>query len=60
VKQTNADIVSVLRRESEVLARIQDSFHDTIRSRLQNGEKAIQITSFFEELPVLGVGIVGS
>jgi pimeloyl-ACP methyl ester carboxylesterase len=43
IKQTNTEIVAVLRRESELLARIQDSFH---------------ITCFFEELPLPGVGQV--
>ena len=38
VKQTNPDILTVLKRDSEVLARIQDSFHTMIRARNQGGQ----------------------
>lgn len=31
LKQTNPDILAVLKRDSEALARIQDSFHTMIR-----------------------------
>ncbi|KAI8168729.1 hypothetical protein K4K49_012692 [Colletotrichum sp. SAR 10_70] len=58
IKQTNADIVQVLRRDSEVLARIQDSFHTMIQSRTKQGLSAIEITCFYEELPMRGVGLV--
>jgi hypothetical protein len=58
VKQTNSQIVTVLKSDSEVLARIQDSFHTMIRARDQDGFPPIQITCFFEELPLLGVGVV--
>jgi len=51
-------MLTVLDRESEVLARIQDQFHAMIRSRNDDGYDSIQITCFYEELPVLGVGVV--
>ncbi|KAM7208426.1 sesB-related regulatory, partial [Rhypophila decipiens] len=58
VKQTNSNIVEVLRRDSEVLARIQDSFHTMIMARSKEGLPPIEITCFYEELPLPGVGFV--
>lgn len=58
LKQTNSEIVAVLKRDSEVLARIQDSFHAMIRSRSKDGLRSIEITCFYEELPLPGVGVV--
>ncbi|KAE8142283.1 hypothetical protein BDV38DRAFT_295081 [Aspergillus pseudotamarii] len=55
VKQTNSEIVNVLKRDSEVLARIQDGFHTMVRSV---GPPPIEVTCFYEEVPVLGVGLV--
>ncbi|KAB8218529.1 hypothetical protein BDV33DRAFT_192643 [Aspergillus novoparasiticus] len=55
VKQTNSEIVNVLKRDSEVLARIQDGFHTMVRSV---GPPPIEVTCFYEMLPVLGVGLV--
>ncbi|KAF4893329.1 Protein SERAC1 [Colletotrichum fructicola] len=57
-KQTNKSIVKTLRRDSEVLARIQDSFHTIIQSRNRDTNTSIEITCFFEELPIPGVGLV--
>jgi hypothetical protein len=59
VKQTNTEIVAVLRRESEVLARIQEGFHTMVKARSREGQGQIDITCFFEELPLPGVGQVG-
>lgn len=58
IKQTNSDILRVLTQKSEVLARIQDSFFALIRSRMQENLPPIEITCFFEELPLVGLGIV--
>ncbi|KAI9778733.1 MAG: hypothetical protein M1839_007964, partial [Geoglossum umbratile] len=58
LKQTNSEIVAVLRRDSEVLARIQDGFHAMIRSRSKDRLRPIEITCFYEELPLPGVGVV--
>lgn len=58
VKQTNTEILTVLRRESEVLARIQDSFHTMVMARSTEGAGRIHITCFFEELPLPGIGQV--
>lgn len=58
LKQTNPDILAVLKRDSEVLARIQGSFHTVIRARNQEGLLPIKITCFYEELPLRGFGVV--
>lgn len=58
MKQTNTRIIEVLEKDSEVLARIQDSFHTMIRARDQDGFHPIDITCFYEELPLLVVGVV--
>jgi len=58
LKQTNAEILAVLKSDSEVLERVQGSFHTMIRSRIQDGLPAIEITCFFEELPLPGIGVV--
>jgi hypothetical protein len=58
LKQTNPKILQVLRDDSEVLARIQDSFHAMVRARNQEEMQPIEITCFFEELPLAGIGDV--
>ncbi|PMD43794.1 hypothetical protein L207DRAFT_456064 [Hyaloscypha variabilis F] len=58
LKQTNSEIIQVLKTESEVLARVQDSFHTMIIARAASGHEAIQITCFYEELPLPGLGMV--
>ena len=58
IKQTNPEILAVLRSESEVLERVQGGFHTMIRSRAQEGLAPIEITCFYEELPLPGVGVV--
>jgi protein SERAC1 len=60
IKQTDARILGVLRRDSEVLARIQDSFHTLIRARSEQELPLIKITCFYEQLPLPGVGFVSS
>ena len=58
LKQINAQIVAVLKSDTEVLAQIQDSFHTLIRARAKDGLQPIEITGFYEELPLPGVGVV--
>ena len=58
LKQTNAQIVAVLKSDTEVLAEIQDSFHTLIRARAKDGLQPIEITGFYEEQPLPGVGVV--
>ena len=58
LQQTNPEIVKALQADSEVLARTQHSFLTMIRSRNQDELPLIDITCFFEEIPLPGVGIV--
>ncbi|KAF4982121.1 hypothetical protein FZEAL_2181 [Fusarium zealandicum] len=57
-KQTNTEIMQLLRCDSEMLARIQDSFHTLIRARASKGAETIEIACFYEELPMKKVGVV--
>ncbi len=58
-KSTNTNLPSVLQPNSEVLARIQQEFHTMLRARRDAGKGEVNITCFYEELPVRGVGEVG-
>ncbi|KAH7173733.1 uncharacterized protein B0J16DRAFT_294087 [Fusarium flagelliforme] len=58
IKNTNSDIVQVLTRDSEVLARIVDSFQALVMTRSRNEGNTIEITCFYEELPQKRVGLV--
>lgn len=58
LKQTNPAILAVLKSDSEVLERIQASFHTMIRTSDHGGLTPIDITCFFEELPLPGIGVV--
>jgi hypothetical protein len=60
LKQTNPQILEVLKADSEVLARIQTEFHTMTRARANNRDRPIAITCFFEELPLPGVGEVSA
>lgn len=58
IKQSNTHILEVLKAESEVLARIQSDFHTMLRARVNAGHDPLQITCFYEELPLPGIGEV--
>ena len=60
VRATNKKILDVLKPDSEVLANIQEEFHTMLRARANRGERPINIMCFFEELPVVGVGMVSA
>jgi hypothetical protein len=53
-KRVNTDILRVLERDSEVLADIEDSFGIWLRRKSSD----FQITCFYEELELPGVGLV--
>jgi hypothetical protein len=57
VTQTNTELLEVLQRESEVLARIQNGFDGVARSRAAKGQP-IEITCFYETLPLPGLGLI--
>jgi len=54
VSGTNTRLLEVLRRDSEVLARIQDEFLSLLRSK---GDE-IKIICIYEEIPIQGIGEV--
>ena len=56
IRQANPQILEVHRSNSEVLARIQAGFHAMIRAREQRQEPSINVTCFYEEIPLPGVG----
>lgn len=58
MKQLNVDTVQVLKTDSEVLARIKEDFHALLRRRIEAGNRRIDITCFYEELPLPDVGEV--
>ncbi|KAF4465147.1 hypothetical protein FALBO_8007 [Fusarium albosuccineum] len=58
MRQSNTEIIQVLTRDSEVLARIQASFHSLVRSREKEETDVIEITCFYEELPMKKLGII--
>ncbi|CZR48374.1 uncharacterized protein FPRO_12984 [Fusarium proliferatum ET1] len=58
IKETNSDIVQVLTRDSEVLARIQDSFQALLMTRSKDEATMIEITCFYEELPTKKFGVI--
>ncbi|WZH48136.1 uncharacterized protein QYS62_009302 [Fusarium acuminatum] len=58
LKETNSDIVQVLTRDSEVLARIQDSFQALLMARSKDESSMIEITCFYEELPTKRYGMI--
>lgn len=58
VKQTNPEVLGSLRANSEELYRIQRDFHNLIRERYGKEGDEINITCFFEELPLRGMSVV--
>ncbi|KAK5653199.1 hypothetical protein OQA88_9097 [Cercophora sp. LCS_1] len=58
IKQTNHHILEVLKSDSDTLARIQDSFHAIAKTRNTKGLPPIELTCFYEELLLPGVGLV--
>ncbi|KAF8545005.1 hypothetical protein BDD12DRAFT_937273 [Trichophaea hybrida] len=58
IKQTNPQILEVLKNDSEVLARIQSDFHTMLRARANAGAREIPTTCYYEELPLPGIGEV--
>jgi hypothetical protein len=59
VHSTNPNIVSVLERDSEVLARIQADFYPMVDERANKNLSPIEITCFYEQLPVIKRTLVG-
>ena len=58
IKQTNPDILRVLRDDSETLARISSDFGKMMRLRKEKKTTVPKITCFYEQLPLPGIGEV--
>ncbi|KAF6834218.1 hypothetical protein CMUS01_06243 [Colletotrichum musicola] len=56
--QVDLSTIRVLRQDSEVLSRTQDSFHTMIQSRNSGDRRPVEITCFYEELLTSTVGII--
>ena len=54
---TNKDIVNVLNPDSEMLHMVENNFHTILRQR-QRKDDPIELTCFYEELAVKGIGEV--
>lgn len=54
-KATNRPALSVLRADSEVLARIQKEFHTMLRSQKEESKPDVMIVCFYEELPLQAI-----
>lgn len=60
VNRLNNSIVTVLKPDSEVLARIQDQFHSRLRNQRSSGQHAWRIMCFYEDHDTVGIGAVSS
>ncbi|KAI1325369.1 Alpha/Beta hydrolase protein [Xylariaceae sp. FL0255] len=56
--KSNLKVLKMLRKDSEVLARIQTDFCSLLRSQYGAGRLQWDITCCYEELPVAGVGVI--
>ena len=56
-KETNTDVLSVLKEDPEALARTQDGSFTMVRRRAKDCGN-IEIACFYEGLPPGGVGMV--
>ena len=57
-RRVNQGTLEVLQQKSEVMARIKKDFHTMLRDRDQSEQKDMAIICFYEELPVVAVGLV--
>jgi hypothetical protein len=59
-RQTDSQIVQVLKPGSEMLANLEQEFHTMLDDRIRNQKRTMEIFCFYEELPVTGIGKVGT
>lgn len=52
VQSTNKQVVDILKRDSEVLAGVNEDFHNFLESRKEQNDR-IHIVCFYEQLPLL-------
>ena len=58
LQQPNAETAEALRGDSEELVRMQDSFRKIVVARDLEGMQSIEVSCFYEELPVPTLGFV--
>jgi protein SERAC1 len=58
LKSTNQSLLLILQTEDQLLESLQISFLSMIRDLRDNHQRCIEVTCFFEELPLPGVGKV--
>lgn len=49
----------MLKPDLEMLANLQQEFHTMLDDRSRSNKTRIEISCFYEELPVVGIGKVG-
>jgi protein SERAC1 len=57
IKSTNKSLLEILETDDQFLESIQNDFWDMIREQREGG-RSLEITCFFEELPLSPVGVV--
>ena len=60
LRQPNSQILQVLKPGSEMLANLEQEFHTMLDDRIRNQKQTMEIFCFYEELPVTGIGKVGT
>jgi len=60
LRQTNSQIVQALKPGSEMLANLEHEFHTMLDDQIRNQKQTMEIFCFYEELPVIGIGKVGT
>ena len=60
VKSSNKSLLSILQTEDQLLESLQISFLSMIRDLRDNQQRRVEVTCFFEELPLPAVGKVVS
>jgi hypothetical protein len=59
-RRTDSQIAQVLKSGSEMLANLEQEFHTMLDDRIRNQQQTMEIFCFYEELPVTGIGKVGT
>jgi len=55
-KQTNKEILAILGQDSKMLQEVRNNFDAMIQARARDEKRAIAVTCFYEELPIVGLG----
>jgi hypothetical protein len=58
VKKTNVDLLGVLEKSSEILARVGDDFASLLRQRAEKESNPLSVVCFYESLPMSIIGTI--